>query len=101
MKKHLLILFLSIFLIGNYHVATDWCDDLADNSIASSATISDHDSDNDLCGHCGHLGLNVLVILPAGFELFEPFLSSNPQADERRFKSLKRAPPNPPPVLLS
>ena len=99
MKRKFIILCLSVFLIGNFHVVTDWCDDLSDTAVTVLSKIAEHDSDNDLCGHCGHIGLNVLVIFTMDFELPHADYSSNPQADIKQFKSVSKAPPNPPPVL--
>lgn len=102
MKKHLLILCLSIFLIGNYHVATDWCGDLgAEETVSAPQAPSQHDSGRDLCGHCGHLGLNILFLNMPDMTHFEEMNSTKPLAEVTQFVSILSAPPLPPPVILA
>jgi hypothetical protein len=101
MKKHVLIFFLSIFLIGNYHVASDWCDDIGINSANEIISLVDHDADNDLCGHCGHLGLNIMQVASSDLNVIFNISKSNPIELKLIFDSNFTSPPTPPPLSFS
>jgi len=102
MKPQTLIILTILFLISNFHVVTDWCGDLgAEETISALQAPSQHDSDRDLCGHCGHLGLNVLFLNVADMTHFEEMNSTKPHAEATQFISILSAPPLPPPVILA
>lgn len=104
MNQKLFLIIIAIFLIGNFHVVTDWCDDLPENtSLAFDIQVDDngHNEENDLCGHCGHLGLNVLQITPHEIDVIVLNTKSNPIHQKTAFISNYISPPTPPPLYLS
>ncbi len=103
MHKKILIIVLAIFLIGNFHVVTDWCDDLPTDSvlIKLSDQTQGHNAESDLCGHCGHLGLNVLQIAASEFNIFLHVEESTPFETVFNFDSNLTSPPTPPPLYQS
>lgn len=102
MKQSLLILIASIFLIGNYHVVTDWCSDLEKSGYETTEQVAQsHDSAKDLCGHCGHLGLNILLLESPQIFTLEFSTNSKPIVGGVTLVSLLLPPPTPPPVIFS
>jgi len=102
MKKLLLIFISAIFLIGNYHVVTDWCDDLENgNDSRFEQAVSSHEPSNDLCGHCGHMGLNILLIENSELYEFTYKATTKPDIATTSFVSVLTPPPTPPPVIIS
>jgi len=111
MKQKIIILCLSLFLIGNYHIATDWCSDLEpfesgqENSAQFVADhllkLTQHNDDSDLCGHCGHLGFNLQAVAVQDLQIALLESYEKPIFSLSHFKSIDIAPPTPPPVSLS
>ncbi len=102
MKSCILILFVGLFFLGNFHVLTDWCDDVSEkDNITLTQVQQNHDPSSDLCGHCGHAGLNVLVIIPNTIIQLEQGKADKPIAGIIRFYSNLQPPPTPPPVIFS
>ncbi len=102
MKSTFLIILIGLFLVGNIHVVTDWCSDLPNNeSQLISNSQNQHDPAVDLCGHCGHMGLNVLLINTA-FALSEVVIQKNkPEIADYSQDSVLLPPPTPPPDIFS
>ena len=114
MNQKVLIIVLALFLIGNYHVVTDWCDDLPADSVTQNSTEQDsaeqnsdlkqdngHNADTDLCGHCGHLGLNIMQITPSEIDIFAVNSKYYPIELKVFFSSNIIPPPTRPPLYLS
>jgi len=102
MKSILLIILATIFLIGNFHVVTDGCSDLSiDESQKSFQSQAQHDPAADLCGHCGHMGLNVLFVDTTVTHNTLLILRNKPEIANFSQDSVFLAPPTPPPVIYS
>lgn len=112
MNQKFLAIVLTIFLIGNFHVVTDWCNDVSTNSASlvslqtsdqtsEQASEQTHNADSDLCGHCGHLGLNFMQIAATEFEIFLNIEESSPIETIFNFDSNFTSPPTPPPLQVS
>ncbi|PCI73001.1 MAG: hypothetical protein COB38_02310 [Gammaproteobacteria bacterium] len=114
MNQKVLIIVLALFLIGNFHVVTDWCDDLPVDSVTYDSAERDlieqnidlnqgngHNADTDLCGHCGHLGLNIMQITPSEIDIFTSNAKSKPIEQKTTFNSYCTSPPTRPPLQLS
>lgn len=102
MKSFFLILFVGLFLIGNFHVVTDWCVDASskDETMITSS-LEKHDASSDLCGHCGHAGMNVLLLVPHIVVFLEHGTSDKPAVEIINLYSNLQPPPTPPPVIFS
>jgi len=109
MNQKVLIIVLALFLIGNFHVVTDWCDDLPTDSVTQNLIEPNidvnqgkgHNAETDLCGHCGHLGLNIMQITPSELDIFTSNAKSKPIEQKTTFNSYCTSPPTRPPLQLS
>jgi len=102
MKSRFLIILMGFFLIGNFHVVTDWCSDLSINeSQRTFEAQAQHDPAIDLCGHCGHAGLNVLFVDTAVTFKTLLILPNKPELADYSQDSVFLPPPTPPPVIYS
>lgn len=102
MKSSILILFVGLFLIGNFHVVTDWCDDVsAKDETTLVQSQENHDASSDLCGHCGHAGMNVLLAISQDIVQLEQRKADKPAVEIISLHSNLQPPPTPPPVIFS
>lgn len=111
MKQSFIIFCLSLFLIGNYHVVTDWCSDagqttteqlgLGQQFAQEFSTLTQHNDDSDLCGHCGHAGFNLQAVAVQDLQVALLVSYEKPIFALSHFKSINIAPPTPPPVSNS